>query len=281
MLIAQQVILNMQQTSKYQKVIIFLVFFLTCALKQAVLASYLSFNINLKTEVRNKELKVLVTALNKGDESAYHVQAELQVAGKTIFAQKQAELPINAPYQAQLTTALSLPSSGTYPLVLILHYTDANQYPFSALTVQTFSYLEEAKSPVFGQLKPITFEKEGKLQLKIKNLSENKVSPLLYLVIPQELTVEEKPKPVEIDSRSEQNLTFSLKNFSALAGSTYQVFAVAEGSNQNLHYTQIFPGTVKIISSQKILGLSYSTLFLILIVLLALFILTQLFQRKK
>ena len=261
-------------------VCVFCFLFLIFGFSMTASASYISLNTTLSSKVEGKTLKVKISVVNKGDESAYNVQAELRVKGKEILAEKKTELPVNGTYQAEKSISLPLLKPGAYPLILVMHYTDANQYPFSALTGQTFVYQKEAVSPIFGRLKPATFSKEGTLKLALKNLSNTEVKAKTYLVAPRELTVEEKISAVTLAPKSEESSSFIVKNFSALAGSTYQVFAVSEAEDQDLHYTSISPGTVKIIASQEIFGLNYTVIFAILIALTVVFIAAQ-FIRKK
>lgn len=243
-------------------------------------ASYISLNTTLTSKVEKNELKVMVSTINKGDESAYNVRAEIKMGGKEILSDKEPELPVNGIYRANFSVPLSLGKPGTYPLILIMHYTDANQYPFSALTVQTFAYGKEAPSPLFGQAKSTSFSKEGWLRLTLKNLGDREIKANTYLVAPRELTVEEEKLSLSISPKSEQSTRFRLKNFSALNGSTYQLFAVSEFEDQGLHHTSVAPGTVKIVAAQEIFGLSYTAIFIILGALLIIFVGSQFFRKK-
>lgn len=110
-------------------------------------ASYISLNTTLSSKVEGKNLKIMVSTVNKGDESAFNVQAEFRAAGRTVLAEKSPELPVGAVYQARAVIPVPVNKPGTHPLILVMHYTDANQYPFSALTAQTFIYRQEAVPP--------------------------------------------------------------------------------------------------------------------------------------
>ena len=254
---------------------------LTLWLGNAALASYISLNTTLRSKAENNNLKVSVAVTNKGDESAFNVQAEFTVNGKNILASKMAELPVGGNYKVEENFKLSLAKPGTYPLTLVMHYTDANQYPFSALTGQTFAYKTEAVSPIFGQLKSTSFSKEGQLKLVLKNSGDAEIKTNTYLVAPRELTVAEKALSLAIAPKAEQSGSFAVKKFSALSGSTYQVFAISEFEDQGLHYTSISPGTIKIVERQEIFGLSYTTLFIILAMLIIIFIGAQFFKWNK
>ena len=89
-----------------------------------------------------------------------------------------------------------------------------------------------------------------------------------------------KNREIELEPKSERGSSFPIKNFSALAGSTYQVFAFSEFEDQNLHYTAVFPGTIKIVTTQEIFGLSFTTLFVMLALLAVIFIGAQFLKAR-
>ena len=259
---------------------VFIFILLTALFSSLAAASYISLNTSVNTKFENGVLKLSVGTVNKGDESAYNVQAELKVGEKSVLAEKKSELPIDGAYQADVTFKPVIKKPGTYPLFLILHYTDANQYPFSALSAQTFIYQKEAVAPIFGQLKSTSFSKEGSLQLVLKNLGDNAIETKTSIVAPRELSIINNGEPIMVPSKGEAAASFNIKNFSALAGSTYQVFAVSESEDNDLHYTSIAPGTIKIVAAQEVFGLGYPLVFTLLALLIIVFIGTQFINRK-
>lgn len=244
-------------------------------------ASYISLPTTLSSKVEGRTLKIMVSSINKGDESAYNIQAELRVGGKEILAEKRTELPVNSSYQAQATILIPTTKPGTYPLILTMHYTDANQYPFSALTAQTYIFRKESVSPIFGQVKSASFSKEGNLGFKLKNLGDREIKAKTYLIAPRELTVEKNQLELIVGPKSEKNGSFTIKNFSALSGSTYQVFAVSEFEDGNMHYSTVSPGTIKIIEAKTLFGLDQNILLIILSSLVAVFIFAQFYKWKR
>jgi len=244
------------------------------------LASYISLNTKLTSQFERGKLKASVEIVNKGDEAACNVQAEFRSGGLSVLADKVPQLPVDLTYKAKRELPLALSAPGTYPLALIVHYTDANQYPFSALTLQTFVYREEAPSPLASQLGSATIDKEGGLTLRLKNFGSRPLQVTAGLVVPAELTAGQAGRAVVLEPNSDQSVSFSIKNFSALAGSTYQVFAVAEFEDGGRHFTAIAPGLVKISNEPKVLGLNPWAYFVILVVLVLAFFGAQ-FLRKK
>jgi hypothetical protein len=244
-------------------------------------ASYIQLRTTVTSRVENNTLNVSISAVNKGDESAYNVQAEVQAAGETILLTKAGEIKINESYKDGASRALDLKRPGEYPLIVILHYTDANQYPFSALTGQTFSY-HSSKSPatLLGKINGKSFWEKGKLRLTLKNISDAEIKLSAYLVVPGELRVEDRGEEAKIPARGEQGVKFNIKNLSALSGSNYQVLAVAEYEEAGRHRTRLTPGLIKIVKRRTFLGMDYIYLVIGLGALILLFIAAQFIKKE-
>ncbi len=244
-------------------------------------ASFISLNTTVKSKIEGNTLQVFVSTINKGDEAAHNVQAEIRVGDKKILAKKKVELGIDKTYKAIVSFDLDYKSPGQYPLVVIMHYADANQYPFSALTLQTFPYKSEATpSDLFGRMKGSSFWKTGKAKLTLKNMGDADIDAATKLVVPRELTVAEGQLEMDIASKSEKQISFTLENFSALSGSSYQVFAVSEYEKDGVHQTNITPGMMRIVQSREIFGINYTAIIAALILLILFFIAAQFFKKK-
>lgn len=244
-------------------------------------ASYISLQTSVTSRVVKNTLKVSVSAVNKGDEPAHNVQAEIRVKEKTIPAKKLAQLGVNQVYRAQASFDLSRKKPGEYPLIVTMHYADANLYPFSALTCQTFSCKKEAlPGQIFGSLKSTSFWKKGKVKLTLKNMSDSEIKASAYLVAPRELTLAKGSFKISIPPKSVKDLDFEIENFSALHGSSYQVFAISEYEKNGIYQTSITPGIIKIIKEREIFGISYTAILVILFILVLIFAAAQFLKKK-
>jgi hypothetical protein len=244
-------------------------------------ASYISLNTIVTANVEKDVLKVSLKVTNQGDESAFNVQAEVRVEGKAVFARKETELGINQTYTADLTYDLKLDTPGIYPLVLVMHYTDANNYPFSALTARTFTYgSQEMPSELFGKISSKTFWKKGKINLTLKNVGKSAIEAKTYLVSPKEITVEDEFINVSLPPKGSKGVSFKVNNFSALSGSSYQIYAIAEYEKEGIHQTSVTPGIIKVKESRQILGLNYTTALIFMLVLGIIFVVVQFLMKK-
>ena len=247
--------------------------FLSFGFSSSSFASYISLKTTVTSMVEKDQLKVVISTVNKGDEPAYNVQAEVRVGDKKVLGSKIQELGINQPYRAEAIFSLRLAKPGRYPMVLIMHYTDANQYPFSALNCQTFAYKKEAPpEDVFGSLRPVSFWKKAEMGLSLKNMGEGNLTAAVALVVPRELTASSGKIKLNIPSKSEINQRFAVSNFSALSGSNYQIYAVVEYEKDKTHYTRIIPGVIKIMETKTVMGINSTVLIAAFVLLVVVFI---------
>lgn len=247
---------------------------------QMASASYITMNTSVSTKVENNMLQVMVSSVNKGDESAFNVQAEVWLGDKRVLAKKVHELQMDSTYTITKLFPLTLKTPGHYPLVVTMHYTDANQYPFSALNCQTFAFKSEAlPADIFGRMGATKFWQTGNLKLSLKNRSKSDIVAKLSFATPKELSVVKAAAQLLVPARGVQKTQVDLENFSALSGSTYQIFALVEFGKDGRHQTIITPGTAVIVERKTILGLDYVYLLVFLIVLILLFAVYQIFKK--
>ena len=243
-------------------------------------ASHITLNTTVNSQVVNDTLKVSISAVNRGDEPAYHVQAVIKAGRQKIATPKKQQIGVGESFNATSSVKLDLEGPGQYPLVITIHYTDANQYPFSALNLQTFSYkTEPIPSDIFGKMNTVSFWKKGQMKLTLKNLGASESVIRVYLEVPKELTSDSYSVETLIPSKSEKEAGFTIHNFSALSGSTYRIFAVSEYEKEGVHFTSITPGTVTIVEQKSFFEKNYVYLIMVLVILIILFVIFQI--RKK
>lgn len=232
-------------------------------------ASFIRFEPTLTLTIEGNVLKTTVSAVNKGDEPAFNVRAELLAEGKNIFLSKQEEVRRGMGYETGSSIELNALKPGKYPLILRLHYTDANQYPFSCLAGQTFLYRSKnLPDPIVGRIKTATFWARGKVDLRLKNLTDSELEVSTSLVTPKELAASQEEIKCVIPAGGEKSIIFTVSNFAALGVSGYQVYAIVEYKDRAV----LVPGKINIIEEKDFLGISYPFLVFILIILVIIFI---------
>ena len=202
-------------------------------------------HITIKTEttvaVNGGNLKVKVVVTNEGDESAFNVQININENQRIQSSPIKQVLAVIENFEYEANYSLTQTKHGRYPLIINVDYTDANQYPFTAITCTYYSFGSDTVSKVFGTAGDIRLTRYTTLPLKLKNMDELSKEMQICLIVPKESSVQEKVKKVTIQPRSEINTIFNVSNFSALPGSIYQVFFVLEYEDESKHYTNIVP----------------------------------------
>lgn len=225
------------------KVIYFLIgvlfFFIYSGL--AVNAGYITIKTETSATIDHGNLKVKVNVVNEGDESAFNVQINVNENQRTQSSPIKQVLAVNGKFEYEANYNLAQSKHGRYPLTINVDYTDANQYPFTALTVTHYSFGSDTVSKIFGSASDTKLAGHATLPLKLKNIGEISKEVQVSLVVPKELSIQEKIRKILIQPRSEVNTMFHLSNFSALPGSRYQVFFILEYEDEGKHYSTVVP----------------------------------------
>jgi len=257
--------------------IILLIFF-----AHAASASFIRLDTSVATDIDKNSLGLKISVSNKGDEPAHAVQAEIVIGQEIYFSHKQPTLEVARTIHFDQLYPAKIEKQGVYPVVVIIHYSDANGYPFSALLCRTFSHNQNAPvAEIFGEMAPVNLSKKGKIKLTLKNTGKSEIKTSTALIAPKEFKISQKKQQTAVLSKAFKKLSFAVENFSALTGSQYQIYAISEYEKNGIHQTSITPGTIMVIASKKFIGLEYRTLILILILLAVVFFAAQFKKKKK
>ena len=111
------------------------------------------------------------------------------------------------------------------------------------------------------------------------NLGNKDKNVSARLVIPKGITAEKSVQSATLEAGSEKEIEFNLKNFAALPGSSYQVFAILEYDESNKHYSTVVPGIIKIAKEESFYQ-KYKILLIVISVILIISFLIYQFKPK-
>lgn len=226
---------------------------------ELVFASYISLKTIITTQVITENYtNIRVEMMNSGDEPAYSVQVS-----PLLLDNFQVEpdlfnigtLNINSPESVNFNVTVSnqiLP--GTYPLVVLVDYTDANGYPFSSVSPSFIVHRTQTNSIVTGSMKELTLsgKKTETLTLTIMNLDEVQHNVDVKLYLPRELKADKDKSTVLVGPKEEKNLNFQVSSFSALTGSNYVILATLDYEDSNYHYSSAIRSMIKIVAEKSL-----------------------------
>jgi hypothetical protein len=231
---------------------LFLVFFVWFfGYNALVTAGILTIETETSVTVEGDLLKVSVKATNKGTEPAHNVQVHLIALGEKKSGLVKAQLSKGQSHTVTFEKVLSGSKKGRYPLIVLVDFHDANQYPFSAVSCTTFSFKEDVNPDLICLGNDTSIENNGLLRFRIKNLGLGSRIIQATLVLPKELSTPRPQMDFQIDPRAERTFAFEINNFSALSGASYPVFCLIEYDLEDTHYTAIAKAIVKIAKKEN------------------------------
>ena len=215
-------------------------------------AGVLKIKTQTTVQTTGDQLHITVTLTNEGTAIAYNLQVHLELLGKTLDSKLKPQLDPSKSSSFVFEKRAEGIKAGRYPLTVSVDFHDANQYPFSALSGMTFSAGPDVNSDLAVMGKAISMGKSGELPLNIKNMGADKKKILATLMLPRELSTPTPQIRFSMDPRSQKDLNFEIRNFSALPGADYPVFCYFEYDLENIHHTAVCSTVIKIIEPENL-----------------------------
>jgi len=212
------------------------------------MASYIAMATEFSITATPDGLELIVTSENRGDESSYGVQFEVQAGSKQFTSAEVPRLTVNEKISERfpIDDAFGLP--GHYPIVIKTHYKDGNAYPFSALTVGFYDHQEAVVSKILMRTQNIDIPSNGSGTLSVVVRNNDSVSRDLdvLLHLPDELATVDEQQSLQLAPDAEETLLYVVENFSALENSNYSVALIAQYEDVERHYSASGSALVRI-----------------------------------
>lgn len=218
----------------------------------SVQAGTVSLDTQLRVSVEQDVLNVAISVTNKGNEAAHGIQITVETPVFSWTFPDREVLPVQESHQVEVRKPVTGLAPGRHPLIVRVLYADANRYPFSALTVSSFTIGTEVAPKILGILEPAQVRARARLILRVKNSSDRPERVRIRLLLPRELSADEPVLERSLKPLEETRLAFRLRNFSALSGSAYQVYALIEQDRDGVHDTALAGGTVQILGTASL-----------------------------
>lgn len=247
----------------------------------SVQAGHITLQISTTPAVRDHQLQCGVTVTNQGDESAANVQVHVEFQGRRHSSPSRPALGVQQNHTASFSLPVTGLPTGRHPLAIIVDYTDTNGYPFTALSFADFIVGEDNPPKIHGVIEAIELGRKAKLELRVKNLDSTPRELKLRLILPKEISSPQVESQIALGGSSEQTVRFQVRNFSALEGSTYQIFVLVEYDEQGKHSSLFTPGTIKIVATKDFFRTYRTPLLLSVGLLVLLFVGLQFYSRFR
>lgn len=208
-----------------------------CLLSCPGLRAQILLNIRADTTTRLPDLNVRLELANQGKEAAHDLQISLRNGGDVALPGQRSLAP-GAGYTTETNLNISGKAAGKYPLFVTVGYADQNGYQFSAILCASYFIEQSTSSDIFGTLTTEPLADRGSIRLQLKNLAAQDRSFTLTLFTPRELSVDSN-QSMTLKPGEEKSAAIPIRNFSALPGSNYPLYAVLEYDRDGRHFTNI------------------------------------------
>ena len=215
------------------------------------LATKIIMLVKTSVTVTDQSVDVRLEVGNKGDEDSLVVTPFLTLAGTATGLET---VPYIA-FEGGRTWAhsfpvsdLEFPEGGTYPLIVRVHYHDANMYPYSIVSAMSVKVGESIPQnvPIKGEMIAGQVADEGALDLRIRNTGLLSLEARLTMVSPAELVVVGDSGKLDIPAGEKKQISYVIKNNGSLPGSRNNVYAIIEYSTSGQHGVVILEEDVAI-----------------------------------
>jgi hypothetical protein len=184
---------------------------------------------------------------NRGDEAAQQVMLTLNLAGWERAGRLIPSLSPGGEVIEEFSLAGVLPElPGLYPARVLVSYTDAAGYAFSALSVLLLPRGEARASVLHLHLFPLDCAGEGELECRVVNRGGRPLAAEIALELAPEFQVADARRRLELQPGEDRKLFFRVRNLAATPGSSYPVFLVAEHGDGARHYAALAQNLVTV-----------------------------------
>ena len=215
--------------------------------------AYITMVTDFSVTVKPDELALVVTAENRGDVPAHAVQFEVVINDRVLTSSVVDALGQGKKTSADFALAYEARGPGRYPVAIKTYYEDASGHRFTALAVGFYDYRSSLKPTVSinGRAARIPVDGKGQITFVLRNDGQTEQQIDLALFVPNELSVIQEHRVVEIGAQQESTVVFDLENYSALANSSYPISLIGQYEDAGNHFSMTGSAVVRIAEDVK------------------------------
>jgi hypothetical protein len=209
----------------------------------SALADHLTMEIQAALVVREKILEGTITVVNRGDEPARKIHAEIGFLGGTVVKEIVDLLGVQQSASFSFKNSLGEMKEGIYALPITVVFHDSRLYPFSALACPTFTFGKTVSPGLSCSTTPL--ESGGEIVFEIKNMESFSKRIKSTFLFPREFYCPRPEISLPIEPSETKAVSFTLLHSSAIPGARYPVYSVIEFENEKRHHTLVCPGEIR------------------------------------
>ncbi|MEW5735527.1 MAG: hypothetical protein AB1921_11765, partial [Thermodesulfobacteriota bacterium] len=174
------------------------------------------------------ELTATAQVANVGDAAAFDLIARMALLDLRLASPEQKELGVQKSFSFLLHQEVPDLPRGSFPLVLLMEYTDETGYPLSALHCGAFDTPGARPARIEVQCEKAELADNAAITASVQNDSDRALDITSTLYLPREILSKERRNVFLVKPGERRSVTFDLKNLTALPGSEHSVFVAFE-----------------------------------------------------
>lgn len=218
------------------------------------------------------ELTATAMVANVGDASAYDLIARMAIMDLRLTSPEQRELPPQESFTFAFSREITDMPAGSFPLALLMQYTDETGYPLSALHCGTFDTPGAKEARIEAGCEKADIVDQAKISAWVENRSDRAIDVSAACYLPREFTCPERRSVFILRPGERQTADFTIKNLTALPGSSHAVFVSFQYDEDYVHYTKMAQGTVRVLERRGFFSLGRNLWKILFGVIAALFL---------
>lgn len=222
---------------------------------EQVHAGSIGFRIDTDVDTRGG-LSVKITLTQTGDEAASDVAPTVEFLDERKSGETLAKFQPDESHIWELRLRDQPLAPGAYAVVVRVHYSDANGYPFEITSVAPATAGGNAAPRVTGAFVvskvPVGGNSEGTLNLKRPKGRSGAFEG--RLISPRGLSLTPARFPIDFGHDGNATIGVSLHNDKLLAGTSVNLFALISSDHAGIHQTDTVRGTIRVVAAESVLS---------------------------
>jgi hypothetical protein len=209
-------------------------------------AQGISIRSRMTLSVLSDRITVNLEAINAGDAAGRKIHAVLRIFDRILKSPPLDRLDAGKSHTFFFTAAIPENRRGQFAFIGEVIFHDNDLHPFSAVSGGTFLLKNRYPSLIHGRCPDLSFEKEKRFTVYVKNASPRPQTVKATLYLPNALVALETEKRFKINANEETGVVFEIKYRYHSGSAVYPFYCALEYEQNQNHHASLVQSSARI-----------------------------------